>query len=56
MTRPNDGVGKRVVNAQEAKTNLSKLLREVEGGAEVAIAGDGGVHPGPHLRRRLRAL
>lgn len=29
---------KRVVNIQEAKTHLSKLLREVEAGEEITIA------------------
>jgi len=33
----------RVVNIQEAKTHLSKLLRDVEGGADVRIARDGRV-------------
>lgn len=31
-------MGERVVNVQEAKTNLSKLLREVEAGEEITIA------------------
>jgi len=34
-------VGVRQVNVQEAKTHLSRWLREVEAGAEIAIARDG---------------
>jgi prevent-host-death family protein len=33
----------RKVNVQEAKTNLSRLLREVEAGEEIAIARSGRV-------------
>lgn len=36
-------MGCRVVNVQEAKTSLSRLLREVESGEEIAIARGGKV-------------
>lgn len=33
--------GPRQVNIHEAKTNLSKLIAEVEGGGEIVVARDG---------------
>lgn len=46
----------RTVNVQEAKTHLSRLLREVEGGEEIAIARAGKIvarlsRGGEHSRR-----
>jgi prevent-host-death family protein len=40
---------KKIVNIYEAKTHLSRLLREVAGGAEIVIAKDG--HPLARLVR-----